>query len=78
MESMPIAFNFGAINAYIKVDKFALPNSLSQIALAPDRPLFLIERDFHGSSEMAAVRAVVGAPQNRKLFSKGGHSRGDV
>ena len=57
-------FFFSMHVAYIKVTNQPLPQTFRPMALAPDRDLVILAREFRGSKELAAFRQLMAAQQD--------------
>lgn len=51
-------FYLGLTVAYIKVDKRVFDEAFRNIALAPERPLYIVEREFEISKDFAALKRI--------------------
>jgi len=52
-------FYLGNIKAYIKVDKQKARTPMREIQIYPDRPLYLIQRNFWGSKESSVMMNII-------------------
>ena len=52
-------FYLGSYIAYIKVDTKPAPSPLSLIAIAPNKPLYIIYRDFSKSKELELMKILL-------------------